>query len=460
MESSCEKLSDELSKLESNSTAGIDENSDEILEKNESEEVIEEKKPKQKKLFWLISTGSNSSDLILLNFFQYFAANIVTIGILGYLTAIRNLSKALFQEFFGRLSDKRGRKIFLIIGFFLSFAATVLLAFSYRSQIMLIIVITIHAFSFSISFPVWNAALGDVTEIQGRTTFIGKLTAIGQGVGVALMLILTGFFYILENSYGYILDWKIEYGIVFAISAFCVLLSAIGVLFLKETRKPDLIHQPPRMLTSLKNKPFRNFIIVNSVYGITMAALWPIYPIIQVKYLGMEFYQLTLVAAIYAICFGISGFFGGRIGDRIGRKPVLVITRFVLFTVSLLYIPAVIFDAWGYVILTNVVSGLCNGAFFIVMNAYALDCSSEDTKGSFSGLAQVSWGIATSVGSLVAGFIALAIENNAPGTPVEATKYMIIVTTIAIGVLRILASIGYFFVKESLPKHKRISQLK
>ncbi|MCE7744664.1 MAG: hypothetical protein GPJ52_05965 [Candidatus Heimdallarchaeota archaeon] len=66
-------MSDEISKLESNSTAGIDENSDEILEKNESEEVSEEKKPKQKKLFWLISTGSNSSDLILLNFFQYFA---------------------------------------------------------------------------------------------------------------------------------------------------------------------------------------------------------------------------------------------------------------------------------------------------------------------------------------------------------------------------------------------------
>ena len=325
---------------------------------------------------------------------------------------------------------------------------------------MLIIVITIHAFSFSISFPVWNATLGDVTEIKGRTTFIGKLTAIGQGVGVALMLILTGFFYILENTYGYILDWKIEYGIVFAISAFCLLLSAIGVLFLKETRKPDLIHQPPRMLTSLKNKPFRNFIIVNSVYGITMAALWPIYPIIQVKALGMEFYQLTLVAAIYAICFGISGFFGGRIGDRFGRKPVLIITRFVLFTVSLLYIPAVIFDAWGFVILTNVVSGLCNGAFFIVMNAYALDCSTEDSKGSYSGLAQVSWGIATSVGSLVAGFIALAIENNAPGTTVEATKYMILVTTIAIGVLRILASIGYFFVKESLPKHKRINHSK
>ncbi len=135
----------------------------------------------------------------------------------------------------------------------------------------------------------------------------------------------------------------------------------------------------------------------------------------------------------------------------------------MLFTVSLLYIPAVIFNAWGYVILTNVVSGLCNGAFFIVMNAYALDSSSEDTKGSYSGLVQVSWGIATSVGSLVAGFIAQAIVNNAQSSGLsesEATRYMILVTTIAIGVLRILASIGYFFVKESLPKHKRINQFK
>jgi MFS family permease len=449
------KLSDEKLESINNSDESNDDDSMEISDNTEEEQVKTE--PKQKKLFWLISTGSNSSDLILLNFFQYFAANIVTLGILGYLTAIRNLLKALFQEAFGRLSDRRGRKILLIIGFFLSFVATVLLAFSYRSQVMLIVVITIHALAFSISFPVWNATIGDVTEIKGRTTFIGKLTAIGQGVGVALMLILTGLFFILKNSFGIVLDWRVEYGIVFAVSAFCLLLSAFGVLFLEETRQPEIMQKPPRMLTAFKNKPFRNFIIVNSFYGIAMAVLWPIYPVIQVTVLGMEIYQLTLVSAIYAICFAFSGFFGGRIADRIGRKPVLIVTRFLLFSVSLLYIPAVIFNAWGYVILTNVVSGLCNGAFFIVMNTYALDCSSEDTKGSYSGLAQVSWGITTSVGSLVAGFIAQAIVNNAQATGLtvdDATRYMIIVTTIAIGILRILASLGYFFVKESLPTKK------
>ena len=40
-------MSEEKSKLQSNSTAGIDENSDEVLDKSESEDTIEEeKKPK------------------------------------------------------------------------------------------------------------------------------------------------------------------------------------------------------------------------------------------------------------------------------------------------------------------------------------------------------------------------------------------------------------------------------
>jgi MFS family permease len=436
----------------------------ESVTENETEENSLKVEPKQKKLFWLISTGSNSSQLILLNFFQYFAANIVTQGVLGYVTAIRNLLTALFQETFGRLSDKRGRKVLLIIGFFLSFAATILLAFSFNSQTMLIIVTTFHAFSFSISIPVWNATLGDVTETKGRSTFIGKLTAIGQGVGVLLLLLLTGVFYVIEKYGGYnvylslfkrylfipVLEFQVLYGIVFAVSAFCLLLSAVGVLFLIETKQPDVNLKPPRMLNAFKNKPFRNFIIVNSVYGVTMAALWPIYPVIQVKELSMDMYELAMVSVVYAVCFLISGYFGGKLGDKFGRKPILFFSRFILFTVSLLYIPAVIYDSVIFVVLTNTVSGLCNGAFFIIMNSYALDLASEETKGSYSGLAQVSWGVSTFIGSFVMGFISQFLTQ-------RFDQYtMIIATTIAIGVLRIIAALGYLFVKESLPKEKRI----
>jgi MFS family permease len=420
----------------------------------ESDTSPNQSEPMQKKLFWLISIGNNSAQLVLLNFFQYFAAEIVREGLLGFLTAIRNLVTALFQGNIGNLSDKKGRKLFLLIGFFLSFAATTVLIFSYN-QAMLILVAIVHAFSFSIIIPVWNATLGDVTEVKGRTTFMGKLSSVGQSIGVIIMLLVAGMFILVDLRYdnmitiggwGYTITWQIQYGIIFAICAANLLICAIGVLFLHETRKLDVKYQQPRLLTAFRNKPFRKFIIINSVFGVTMAALWPIYPVIQVKIVDMEFYQLIVVATIYAVLYSIGNFLGGLVADRVGRKPVLIFSRIFMFSVSLLYIPAVLRGSWYWVIFTNSVSGLGNGIFMVVMNAYALDMSSEENLGSYSGLTQLSWGIATFVGSFIAGFIAQAIS----GTYGQIT--MVISTTIAIAIMRIIASIGYFFVQESLEK--------
>nr|NHJ84264.1 MFS transporter [Asgard group archaeon] len=368
-------------------------------------------------------------------------------GVLGFVTAIRNLLGAVLQGNFGYLSDKKGRKLLLIIGFFLTFVATTLLIFSYN-PVMLIIVSIIHAFSFSIVVPVWNAALGDVTKKEGRTTYIGKLSSVGQGVGVILMLILAGVFWILDYFKGISLEYKVQYGIVFAVCAANLLICAIGAVFLRETAKFNATRKAPKILSAFKNKPFRKFIIVNSVFGFTMAALWPIYPLIQAgeDFLHMDIYQLLLVAIIYTIIYSISNYIGGKVGDKIGRKPVLIFTRVILFTVSLFYIPAVLTGSWYWIILTNVVSGLANGAFYVMMNAYALDMAPEEDQGSYSGLTQASWGVTTFLGSLIMGFIAQAISD-----PIT----MVISTTIAIAIMRIFASIGYFFIKESLVKNNK-----
>ena len=92
--------------------------------------------------------------------------------------------------------------------------------------------------------------------------------------------------------------------------------------------------------------------------------------------------------------------------------------------------------------------------FFVLINTYSLDLSTEETFGSYSGLTQVTWGLATFFSSLIAGFIAESISNNYGDTT------MIISTTIAIAIIRALATIGYFFIKESLPKGKKIVEEK
>ncbi|HUT80092.1 MAG TPA: MFS transporter [Candidatus Bathyarchaeia archaeon] len=422
----------------------------ESLEEETSEKDTQDSKNKknQKGLFWLISIGNNGSQLILLNFFQYFAVAVgVKEGILGFVTAIRNLLGAVLQGNFGYLSDKKGRKFLLLIGFFLTFVATTLLIFSYN-PIMLIIVSILHAFSFSIVVPVWNAALGDVTQKEGRTTYIGKLSSVGQGVGVILMMILAGVFWMLDYFKGITLRFQVQYGIVFAICAANLLICTIGAAFLRETRKFEISRKAPKILSAFKNKPFRKFIIVNSFFGVTMAALWPIYPVIQAgeDFLHMDINKLILVAVIYTIAFSISNYIAGRVGDKFGRKPVLIFSRVIMFSVALFYIPAVLSGSWYWIILTNSVSGIGNGAFLVMMNAYALDMAPDEDQGSYSGLTQASWGVATFLGSLIMGFIAQAISENF--NPIT----MVVSTTIAIAIMRVIASIGYFFIKESLVK--------
>ncbi|MBD3190751.1 MAG: MFS transporter [Candidatus Heimdallarchaeota archaeon] len=408
-------------------------------------------------LFWAISIANSSSQSFVWNFFSAFAALVgVTSSMMGFLTSIRNLISALFQGNIGRLSDKLGRKKILFGGFFLSSAILITLIFVSR-PITLVIVSIIQAFSISIIFPVWNATLGDVTKTEQRASYIGKLSAAGTAVSVTLILLVAGCFYITDEYSGMTIlgweipavGWQVQYGVAFAIAAFGFLLCIIGILFLPETRIIEAGEEPPKMLVALRDKMFRKFLIINSLFGLMMATGWPIFPIVQIKVLEMTFPQVALISATFSIFSSLSMFFGGRIGDAIGRKPLLIIGRITIFTIPLFFIMAVIFNSWLFLILSNLIGGLSMGLVNVGLNAYVLDLAPENMMGAYSGLTQVVWGIATFIGSLSAGFIAQAIEN------AYGLRTMAIAMLAGVGAVRMLSSLGYFFITESLPKDVR-----
>lgn len=440
----------------------------EDCENLKNEDFQPEEISKRTKIFWVISAGNATGQSFLFNFFSAFAALVgISSSLMGFITSIRNLVGSLFQGTIGRLSDKYGRKYLLLIGFFLSFSTMAVLIFVYN-PVMLIIIAMIQAFSLSIIVPVWNATLGDVTRLEDRATYIGKLSAAGTAISVSLMLALAIFFYFLDErldsmiiigGWGFTIEEELQYGIAFGFAAFNFLLCLVGAFLLKETGKVERTLVQPRMWKALENKSFKKYFYINSIFGLIMALLWPIFPIAQITVLGLNFTQIAINNAIFSISSAITQFFGGKVGDRIGRKPLIIASRMGMFAIPLFMIVALLTDQWLFLIPSNIIGGACMGLLTISQTAYVLDLAPSDQMGAYSGMSQVGWGISTFIGSLSAGFIGDAFERRGVSilglSEDEATRRMVIIMFVAICILRVIASIGYFFIDESLPKEIR-----
>jgi len=443
------------------------------LEVSEEEKDAETREIKKRsRLFQLISIGNATGQSFLFNFFSAFAANVgISTSIMGFITSIRNLMGSIFQGTIGRLSDRYGRKYFLMLGFFLSFSIMIVLVFL-NNPIMLIIISIIQASALSIIVPVWNATLGDVTQSRKRAGYIGRLSALGTAVSVSLMLALAGVFYIFEKYSGYVvntlgrqiyipeLNWRVQYGIAFGLAAFNFLLCFVGALILKETHKVGKTKvKQPSMFIALKDKRFTKFFIINSVYGLIMAAMWPIFPIAQIVVLKMNFPQIAIINAVFSTSLSLGQFFSGKMMDRLGRKPFIIYGRMMMFTIPIIMIGAVLIGNWQFLLLSNILGGSAMGAITVAQTAYVLDIAPEDQMGAYSGLQQVGWGVLTFIGSLSAGVIGNSIERRGQDilglSDFEATKRMVIGMFIVIAVLRFVASFGFFFFFESLQKEAR-----
>ncbi|NHJ86080.1 MAG: MFS transporter [Asgard group archaeon] len=431
-----------------------------FLDEDESDDQIVERK---KGFFWAISIFNSTAQKFYGDYFSPFAAKIGVSGwLMGFLTSIRNLFSSLFQGLFGRMSDKIGRKLFMIISLSLSFVITSLLIFFGRTQSMVIIASVFQSLAICVFTPSWNAAIGDVTHLRNRGSFMGKISAAGQVISVSFTLMVAGIFYLTELLEGRIIfgwtvhpfSWEVQYQIAFAASAISYIIALAIIIAFKETHKvKEMAIQPERtnFFEPFKNTTFNKFLLVHIIYSIVMSSVWPLIPFIQIDIIDMEFYQIAIASATFAVCMGFFQWVGGRMADKIGRKKIIIIgaTILVLFPIS--YTPAVITGRWEFSILANFVAGSGSGFFYTTINTYILDLSKRNTMGAFAGWKEALTGTATFIGSLSGGFIIDALIR------AYGLSTMGISMTIGVTILRGLALIGYFFIKDNFVNNHKLN---
>jgi len=327
---------------------------------------------------------------------------------LGWLQAFVNLFPAVMQVPWGKLSDFLGRRIpFMIVGGVLSFSMYFFML-GVMNAGQLIMLVALQMFIGSMMIPAWSALVGDVTTARNRGTIMGKFFAVSSVASLTATL-LAG--YIMPAGSGSVFS---VYAIPFFLAGMSGIMGSVILMRIKETKKR--MYTSPRRIFAFslrsfifisdltENLYFRNMVVLQSVFNLIMSLIWPLLYLTYIDVLGASLFDIAIMTVIST---GAALFFQTKVGkllDLIGPMPQILISRFTFISVPIVY--ALATEVWHIYIL-NAALGLATAMSNVAFFAYVLDVAPDEKKGEYFAVYNTMIGIATFVGSVVGGYLAL-----------------------------------------------------
>ncbi len=172
-----------------------------------------------------IAIGKDTGHFIVATYSQIYAVFINTSPILlSIITSMRNLIQLAVQLPFGRLSDRYGRKPFLVLGLFISAFMSFLFPLI-TDPLILLLAMIIYSLAFSIFTPSWIALLGDTSQEDTRGSYIGRITTITV-IFTMVVFLISGWVIPFLST-----DYATQYQIIYRIGALGFFLAGLFSFF-------------------------------------------------------------------------------------------------------------------------------------------------------------------------------------------------------------------------------------
>ena len=175
-------------------------------------------------------------------------------------------------------------------------------------------------------------------------------------------------------------------------------------------------------------------IMLMDIIGLTI--IIPVAPFIVQRYTHDAF-AVTLLTGIYAAAQFVAAPFLGNISDRVGRRPVLLVS---VLGSALGYFLFGIGGAFWILLVSRVIDGITGGNLSTA-SAYIADVSTPEERTKNFGMIGIAFGLGFILGPALGG-LASQISIDAPAFLAG------IISLISVGVM-------YFMLPESLPKERR-----
>ncbi len=240
---------------------------------------------------------------------------------LGFIFAGFSISRTLCTPVFGRLSDRKGRKLFLSIGLF----TYALISFAYvlaADVYQLVLIRLVHGVSGAMILPIAQAYIGDLSPEGEEGKWMGYSNAAffsGFGVGPLMGGLLAD-------------QWGMDLAFI-TMGVLNLLAFIIAVILLPRSELKKQTAAVPLSLMGLRrSRTMIGLCGFRMAIALGRSSFFTFLPVFAAMNLGLPANLIGLLVAVHVLLVSAFGIPGGRIADIFSRRAMVIIGSFVIFT--------------------------------------------------------------------------------------------------------------------------------
>ncbi|MBW1748527.1 MAG: MFS transporter [Deltaproteobacteria bacterium] len=313
---------------------------------------------------------------------------------IGLIFGAFSISRTFLLPYFGRKSDQKGRKPFIVAGLF---AYTVVsLAFMLSNSVESLIALRfLQGIASAMIMPAVQAYVGEITP-TGREGFTMGLFNMSMFLGLSIGPLIGG-----------IIRDRFSLGTSFASMGFLTFLGFMLSFFLLPPTKSERVVsrgiEPLPWKWVLQDKEMAGLFFFRLAYAACIGVIWSFLPVLADLEFSLSSSSIGILVAIGVFSSGLLHVPMGLMADRVNRK-MMVVAGGLIITYAIFSFDWA--DSYGDLLSASILFGLGGGVSMPALMALAVLKGGEiDGMGSVMGLLAMAHSLGMLAGSLLAGLM-------------------------------------------------------
>ena len=313
---------------------------------------------------------------------------------IGLIFAAFSISRTFLLPYFGRLSDKKGRKPFIIAGLFAYTIVSLLYMLSNRVE-SLIAVRFFQGIASAMIMPAVQAYVGDITPPQ-REGFTMGLFNMSMFLGLSIGPLIGG---VIRDSFNLAMSFG-SMGIL-AFMGF-----SLSLLLLPPAKSEHIIGrgiEPLAWKKVLRDRNMAGLFLFRLAYAACIGVIWSFLPVLADVQFSLSSSSIGILVTLGVFSSGLLHVPMGLVADRVNRRMMIVFGGLIITYAICSFEWA---NSFKDLVLACMLFGLGGGISMPALMALAvLKGNESEAMGSVMGLLAMAHSIGMLAGSLVAGLM-------------------------------------------------------